>query len=325
MLLINYTSLDDNKILYGGNAGLKKGVTINGENWIVKFPQETSTFKNVGISFTTAPICEFVGSHIYQILGFEAHQTNLGACYNTIFNRNMLVVGCKDFTENGKYTLIDYEAIKNNYSDNLQVKLFELNQSLPKYESSSYSVHTLPIEEIILQFENNEVFKVIPEIKKRFYGMLIVDCLINNNDRNKNNWGLLKNNETGELTIAPVYDNGSSFVSKHTDEKLKRLLNDEKAFENSVLNGMCYYTIDHKLLNFKNFFGLLKEKRLDNDLVEIANEVIPLIEKKMGEIIEFVNSLPEKEQDIEIISKIKKDFFVKSMKMRFDKIIKKII
>lgn len=62
--LVDYTNTLDNIQPYGGNAGFKKGVTIDGINWIIKFPQETSTFSNVDISFTTAPLSEYIGSHI---------------------------------------------------------------------------------------------------------------------------------------------------------------------------------------------------------------------------------------------------------------------
>ena len=61
IFLTDYTNISDNMQLYGGNAGFKKGVTIDGVNWIIKFPQETSTFSKVDISFTTAPLSEYIG------------------------------------------------------------------------------------------------------------------------------------------------------------------------------------------------------------------------------------------------------------------------
>ena len=105
--LTNYTNIPDNIQLYGGNAGFKKGITVDGINWIIKFPQETSTFSNVDISFTTAPLSEYIGSHIYDILGYKVHNTKLGVCNNELINRKQLVVACEDFTCNGKYTLVD--------------------------------------------------------------------------------------------------------------------------------------------------------------------------------------------------------------------------
>lgn len=54
--LIDFTNLKCNDLLYGGNAGLKKGIVWNDKNWLIKFPQETSSFDNVNISFTTSPL-----------------------------------------------------------------------------------------------------------------------------------------------------------------------------------------------------------------------------------------------------------------------------
>ena len=150
--------------------------------------------------------------------------------------------------------------------------------------------------------------------------MMVIDYIINNNDRNKNNWGLLKDNDSNSFIIAPVYDNGASFVSKHTDEKLERLLNDEKALENSVLNGMCYYTIDNKLVNFLNLFKGLRNNNLSSDLDQAIERVKGKINDKWDEINNFIIDIPETENDIEIISKTKKNFFIKSMKIRIDNI-----
>ena len=163
--LTDSTNLPYSNKHYGGNAGLKRGVIINDKNWLLKFPQETSTFDNVTISFTTSPLSEYVGSHIYQLLGYTVHNTLLGYYFNKELGKKQIVVACEDFTENDKYTLIDYESIKNNYSDELQNELIKLNESLPKYKSSGISQHSIKIEEILLQFEMNELIKNNQDIK----------------------------------------------------------------------------------------------------------------------------------------------------------------
>ena len=48
--LMDFTELPQSNFLYGGNAGLKRGVIWNGLHWLIKFPQETSTFDKVDIS-----------------------------------------------------------------------------------------------------------------------------------------------------------------------------------------------------------------------------------------------------------------------------------
>ena len=319
--LIDFTDTLNNNLLYGGNAGLKKGIIFRNENWIIKFPQDTSEFEGVDISYTTSPLSEYVGSHIYEILGYDVHKTELGIYKNDKINRTQLVVGCLDFTNKGKYKLIDYECIKNNYSDNLEIKLGELRKSLPAYKNKNLSSHSIPIEEIILQFKENQIFVNHPEAQKLFWEMIIIDCLINNNDRNKNNWGFLFDLEHNSYSFAPIYDNGASFVTKHSDEKMERLLNDNCALENSALNGMSYYTIGHELLNFHNFFKKLMANKLDANLKKVLPSVVDNILDKWPTIVNFIDNIPEAENGIKIISNIQKEFFIKTMKIRLDNIL----
>lgn len=57
------------------------------------------------------------------------------------------------------------------------------------------------------------------EFIERFWSMFIIDTLINNNDRHYGNFGLLENK--GRYSLAPVYNNGSSFYNKIDKEKEK--------------------------------------------------------------------------------------------------------
>lgn len=313
MFLIDLTDSVDNNKLYGWNAGFKRGITIDGSNWIIKFPQETNGFKNVDISFTTSPLSEYIGSHIYQILGYKTQDTKLGFYHNEKYSRTQIVVICKDFTN--EYTkLVDYESIKNNYSDDLQEKIIAIKNTLNK--GNSLDAHSVPIEEVMLQFEENEIFKNNSYVKEHFWDMLVIDCIINNNDRNKNNWGLLYNIKTDKYDIAPIYDNGASFVSKHSDEKLANIMSSEAKMNNSVLNGMCYYSFDGEAVNFKNFFKKLRESNMDKDLNDAIKRVIPNFKTHWNEIKNFINNIPSEENNLKIISNIQKEFFIKSMDIR---------
>ena len=96
--LIDFTNLPCSNKHYGGNAGLKRGVIIDDKNLLLKFPQEASTFDNVTILFTTSPLSAYVGSHIYQLLRYTAHNTMLGYyfkkdTYNEkFFNNNNIII-----------------------------------------------------------------------------------------------------------------------------------------------------------------------------------------------------------------------------------------
>lgn len=85
---------------YGGKSGFKYGITIDGDRWMVKFPENTKGFPRLGKKnnhippYATSPISEYIGSHIYGALGIPVHKTILG------YRQGKIVVACKDFDLN---------------------------------------------------------------------------------------------------------------------------------------------------------------------------------------------------------------------------------
>ena len=65
---------------YGGRAGDKDGIVIDGEPWIAKYPKSNEGMeKSDKLSKTSqTPLSEYIGSHIYEILGYPVHKTLLG-------------------------------------------------------------------------------------------------------------------------------------------------------------------------------------------------------------------------------------------------------
>lgn len=93
---------------YGGQAGSKEGITYNGDYWMIIYPKSTKGMRTDKISYTTSPLSEFIGSHIYDILGFDVHETFLGK------RNGKIVVACKDFCER-EGSLRKIRALKNVY------------------------------------------------------------------------------------------------------------------------------------------------------------------------------------------------------------------
>ena len=66
-------------LFYGGRAGQKEGILINGEPWIAKYPRTTRDLVGKHLpSYTSSPVSEYLGSHIYGLLGIPVHETTLG-------------------------------------------------------------------------------------------------------------------------------------------------------------------------------------------------------------------------------------------------------
>ena len=152
------------------------------------------------------------------------------------------------------------------------------------------------------------------QVREYFFDMVIIDGLINNNDRNKGNFGLLFKN--GEYKIAPVFDNGASFYNKTSDERLKIRLHDNNALEQSFLYMQTVYTLDDKELKFRDILNLDNE-----DIKKAIIRLTPIVAKKMKEIKDFIESIPEEFEGYKIISKERKEYYYKSMEERLNKLI----
>ena len=69
MKIYDFNNVEISQRRYGGKAGLKQGIVLDGENWLLKFPKSTKEYVKVEISYTTSPLSEYLGSHIYASIG----------------------------------------------------------------------------------------------------------------------------------------------------------------------------------------------------------------------------------------------------------------
>lgn len=291
--------------MYGGNAGSKDGILIDDEYWIVKYPKSTkflSGDKSELGSYATTPLSEFIGSHVYDILGYDVHETILG-CRN-----NKIVVACKDFCENETTFLREFRTIKNIYNEDVE-------NFIEEHLSSTSSSNLLEIEELMIHLKYNPVLSNIKGITERFWDCVVVDAFIANNDRNNGNWGLLL--EDNEYRLAPIFDNGASFANKVSEEKIKRMLANSHAIESSALNATTLYSEDGKVLTFNK----LAEKFIDNmDFCRALKKNTELIKDKFDEISEFIYEIPETYEDKLVCSHERKEFYILGLKLRLEKL-----
>lgn len=293
---------------YGGLSGRKDGIIYNNENWLIKYPKNTIGMKDVPISYTTSPLNEYIGSHIYDILGYDVHETLLG------IRNNKLVVACKDFEVEGS-RLIEMRTIKNAANP-------ELASILDRNFASTGTEHFSNIDELILHINNNEILTSIPNVEEHFWDMATVDLLIRNNDRNNGNWGILKTHDVSSL--APVFDNGGCFTDKSDDDKLQRLLNNpiesainfRTSFGKETIKGE---PTSVKQMNAKDFIDYaMNFDKFKNSLIKN----IPLIEKRLNEIKSFIYDIPKEvlynRNVINVCSDIQKEYFFQSLNLRLE-------
>lgn len=295
---LNQCNLSPRNGRYGGMAGSKEGIIYEGEYWIVKYPKNTKSMQVDNLSYTTSPLSEYIGSHVYEILGYDVHETFLG------IRNNKIVVACKDFCDD-KTELREVRVLKNIYNETLQEKL-ETDMS------STGESHSVNLNELLIHLDYNPVLSNVAGLKERFWECVVVDLFINNNDRNNGNWGLLYKDQ--EYSIAPVFDNGAAFSNKLSDERIENILCNPDKLMQSSLNISTAYAFNDKKLTFQSIMKLQNK-----DFENAIKKVVPIIKNKISEINEFINNIPESYKGNIICSDKRKEFYKAGLQLRLEK------
>ena len=96
--MIDFSKYERTNTYYGGTER-KFGVNVDGFEYMIKFQKQT----NFGVKRLNH-ISEYVGSHIFELLGFETQDTYLG-----LYNDEQ-VVACKNFI-NGETQFVPFNKI----------------------------------------------------------------------------------------------------------------------------------------------------------------------------------------------------------------------
>lgn len=303
-MIKNLENCLDSYIGYGGHSGSKRGIILDDEKWFIKYPKSTKSMDVLGLSYTTMPLSEHLGSKIYEMLGISVHETILG------YSDGKIVVACKDFLGDTE-DIVDYNAIKNNYDEKIEKYLED--------RSSSKFDRTNDINDVIMIMQNNKYFKMLPELKTRFWDMFIVDALISNNDRNEGNWGLIIDRSSRKIRLAPVYDNGASFYGKSGDEKLSNAFNDDIKFKQMVYDS-CISTFkeDDKIINPLKYIESMKNKDCNDALIRIFPKI------NMDKINEMFDGIPNEYEGLTVFSKVQKEVYYKVLDYKVNKVLRPI-
>ena len=297
---------------YGGAAGDKDGIVIDGEPWICKYPKPTIGMRGgANLSpLSLTPLSEYLGSHIYSILGYPAHETVLG------IRDGLLVVACKDFcAENER--LFEIRTLKNIHIAEMRAEF-----GLDLHETGDD--HLVDLHELFIHFSHNPEMKNVEGVRERFWDQVVIDGLIGNNDRNNGNWGIIVGPEGRRM--APVFDNGAAFYPKKSESSIAKALAmpEEERIQNA-LNVITPFTLDGEHhLNYGKILSLTQNDIPEKEakcLKESIERVAKLVSLKLPQIEALFLSLPEKWQGIEVLSKTRRDYYLGSFKIRFEKIL----
>lgn len=211
-------------LFYGGRAGRKEGLLVNGEPWIAKYPRTTRDLVGKNLpSYTSSPISEYLGSHIFELAGIPVQQTELG------YRNGKVVCLCKDFTY-PDLRLFEFKELKNSLSDD--------DEGFSSAPSDGESVY---LGDVLAAIETVPVLRDVVGVRERFWDMFVIDAFLKNPDRNNGNWGLLMDADM-TYSLAPVYGLGSSLFSKRSDSVTAARLDDPIDIEQDAFgtNVSCY-------------------------------------------------------------------------------------
>ncbi len=189
MNLIDFTDYELGNVNYGGSER-KLSIVVpdeagNKRDYMLKFQKSTPFGK------MNNHLSEYIGSHVFEMLGFNAQKTFLGTY------RGENVVACRSFLEPGDQF----------------VPFNDVGESTLDHDKDRYQYE---YDDIMQMLRDNSKLTQVDETVQGFWRVFIVDALLGNFDRHGANWGFLKRN--GLYSLAPVFDNGSCLFPRLTDE-----------------------------------------------------------------------------------------------------------
>ncbi|MBR2553113.1 MAG: HipA domain-containing protein [Erysipelotrichaceae bacterium] len=257
---IDFTDLPRKNKTYAGANGSKISVLLHNELYMIKFPAPAK--RNNSLSYANGCVTEYIGSHIFNIVGIPAQETILGTFMKN--GKEKLVVACKDFTSSD-VVLQDFGSLKNTIIDSI------------------HNGYGTELSDILMTIDNQIALE--PSIlKAHFWNMFIVDALIGNWDRHNGNWGFLYDIKTDEIKIAPIFDCGSSLYPQADEAIMKSVLNDQSERNYRIFNiPLSAIRQNGAKINYFEYISSLQNK----DCNAALKRVVPKIDiKKISELIE---------------------------------------
>ena len=283
--MIDFTNAVQKNKTYAGANGGKISVLYNGEQYMLKFPPFPTINKEM--SYTNSCISEYIGCKVFESVGIPVQETVIGTY--TSKGKEKVVVACKDFTSQG-ITLQDFASLKNRIIDS---------------ERNGYGTELADILSTI----DEQTAMDSETLKTRFWDMFIVDALIGNWDRHNGNWGFLYNNATDEVTLAPVFDCGSSLYPQADDDLMKKILSDKNELNHRIFDiPLSAVTYNGKKINYFKFLSEGKFPDCNKALKRIASRI------DMKKIYEIIDNTPT-------ITELQKEFYKTMLTARKERII----
>lgn len=271
-MIFDFSNCEISNKEYGGSEK-KLGIVIDGFYYMLKFQKQTA------FELRFNHISEYIGCHVYSMLGFNAQETYLGRY------KGQNVCACKDFVIDG-YQFVPFNDVGESS--------LEVNKE--KYQYS--------YEDIVSLLEANRKLTNVKETIEDFFNIFIVDALLGNFDRHGANWGFLK--KENKYQLAPVFDNGSCLYPAMTDEnEMFAIINDDNEIKKRIYT---FPTSQIKLNGNKSSYYEVINSLSYEECNKALLRIYPKI--RLDEIYKLID-------EIEIISDIHKTFYKTMISNRY--------
>jgi hipA-like C-terminal domain len=275
-MMIDYSKYSDGDRFYSG-AERKKSILVSGSPYLIKFQKNSRE----GLQFNH--VSEYLGSHIFSMLGIETQETDLGIYHGEN------VVAIRDFLGEDE-VFVPFNGLGDS----------SLEQDKEKYQYS--------YDDIIAMLKENIKLTDVEQTIDLFWDMFIIDALIANFDRHGSNWGFIK--KDNKYRLSPIFDNGSSlFPQLNTDEKIDQVLNNQEEI------NMRIYKFPTSQVKYKEKKSSYYEIISSLEFEECNNALVRITERadlnKINQLIDLVEGISDK----------RKGFYKIIIKQRFEKIL----
>lgn len=249
--LIDFTNMPRRSKTYAGANGSKISIVYQDELYMLKFPALPT--KNPDMNYINSCISEYIGCKIYKSVGIPVQDVLLGT-YTTEAGKEKIVVACKDFAVSG-LTLQDFASLKNQIID------------------SEHNGYGTELHDILETFEQQTTFDR-QLLAERFWDMFIVDALIGNWDRHNGNWGFLYEEKTDNISLAPVFDCGSSLFPQADAAMMQKVLSNKGELNHRIYNiPQSAVRLNGKKINYFNFISSLENEGCNDALLRIKERI----------------------------------------------------
>ena len=274
---MDFTKYKRSNTFYGGSEK-KLGIVVDGHEYMLKFQKKTP------FGMRNNHISEYIGSHIFELLGFDVQETYLGT-YN---GEN--VVACRNFVSKNQQFVPFNDVGESTLEENKEQYQYEY-------------------EDIMQMLVANSKLTEVEATVSAFWQIYIVDALIGNFDRHGGNWGFIK--ENNQYRLSPVFDNGSCLFPSLTDTEMMKKIMDSKAEIDKRVFG--FPTSQIRLNGVKSsYFEVINSLEFEE------------CNKALAEVFTKINmeSIENIIDDIEDIEAVQRQFYKRMLSARYEKILK---